>query len=648
MKKMILGLAAVLTMYAAKAQTSKDTIPGEDATITASKTWRKQTETGKVITIIDQKVIQTNLGKTTAELLQLQTGVTMVGANNALGTNQDIYIRGNGKVLFLLDGVPLYDASTIGNSFDVNSVALENLERIEILKGAHSTLYGSDAVAAVVNFITKKKTNKVAAKNVHLNAGSFGSYRASAGVYGNTEGIQYSAQYTFQNSKGFSTAKDTLGNQNFDKDDFTQHNLSTTINGKVDEKVTLGAQFQYSQYKAGIDAGAFKDDRDYTIKNLQLNAGVNAQFDLKKGKLFYAFSATQAARNYLNDSIHKTGFSYYSKEKYEGTSYFTELYLQHKLYHSLDLVAGVDHRWQNSNQDYLSVSSFGPYKTSIGKDSVKHRLSGAFASLLWKQKQFNLELGGRYNKHNLYGNNTTFTFNPSYNFNAVLKAFVNVSSAFKAPSLYQLFGPGVANRTLMAEKSLTSEVGLAYSKGNYTNRIVLFSRNIKNGIDYNLNTYSYFNNNTQKDYGVELENAYKTNKWNIQFNYAFVDGKVNTWKFQYDPLTWGYIITGDTTYNNLYRRPKHSANVLVQYMPTTKWVVGMSARIVGERTEGQFLAAPLLLKPYTTADLHIGYQLNTKCRFYGDVRNITNADYMDVRGFNTRPRNITFGMQFIF
>ncbi len=119
------------------------------------------------------------------------------GANNTLGTNQDVYMRGaaTGNTLILLDGIPVYDASTIANTFDINHLPLDNIERIEILKGAQSTLYGSDAVAGVIHIITRKQSNKPVSVFGTLAGGSFDTYKAVAGIQGNLAKTQYQFQY---------------------------------------------------------------------------------------------------------------------------------------------------------------------------------------------------------------------------------------------------------------------------------------------------------------------------------------------------------------------------------------------------------------------------------------------------------------------
>ena len=140
-----------------------------------------------------------------------------------MGTNQTVYMRGaaSGRTLILIDGIPINDGSTIDNSFDLNLLSLGNVERIEIDRGAQSTLYGSDAEAGLINIITTK--NDVA-KPLNVKAtvagGKFSTYRANAQVYGRVKKMSYNAGYSRLQTKGFSTAYDRTGTKAFDQDGY--------------------------------------------------------------------------------------------------------------------------------------------------------------------------------------------------------------------------------------------------------------------------------------------------------------------------------------------------------------------------------------------------------------------------------------------
>lgn len=631
----------------------KDTISAkslEEVVVTANKYPRKQNETGKVITVIGKDVLEKSTGRTVGDVLNQQAALIVIGSQNGLGFNQDLYLRGSGKVLLLLDGVPAYDASSIGTAFDLNQLSVDNIERIEILKGAQSTLYGSDAVAGVVNIITKKGGAKKIGGFINASTGSYGTFRGTVGLNGNIKAkFLYNVQYNHVNSRGFSSAYDSTGNKNFDKDGYTQNSISASGSLQIQKNLSIRLNGQYSHYTTDLDGNAFTDDKDFAANNMNYQAGLQAKYNAVKGAVYFNINANNIQRKYLNDSSDISGFSDYVQEKYLGNSLFYELYTQQPVGKRLEVVTGIDYRMQNSSQDYLSISSFGPYKTNIGRDSVKNNLFSAFASVLLKDiSGFYLEVGARFNKHSQYGSNTTYTFNPSYSINENWKAFINISSAFKAPSLYQLFGPGVANRTLEAEKSTTYEGGLQFQNKKLNVRAVYFYRNIKDGIDYNLETFSYFNNNKQKDKGVELEASFRLNKFSFTSNYSLVTGEVNTWKFSFDPNTFSYQANGDTSFNNLFRRPKHAFNATVGYQASKRWYTSISLRAIGKRFEGQFDAKPITLNSYYTVDIYAGYSALPGLHLFTDLRNITNQQFFDIRGYNSRRFNFMAGVRWLF
>src|SRR5258705_9173746 len=157
-QKFLLIITTLLAGLSAIAQTDTSSKAMEPVIITANKLPQKQRTTGKVITLISKEEIEKSAGKSLAQLLNEQAGITINGALNNQGTNQSLFMRGasSGRTLILLDGIPIYDPSVINNEFDLNLISLANVECIEICRGAQSTIYGSDAVAGIVNIITTK------------------------------------------------------------------------------------------------------------------------------------------------------------------------------------------------------------------------------------------------------------------------------------------------------------------------------------------------------------------------------------------------------------------------------------------------------------------------------------------------------------
>ena len=230
MKMKIFIAAAVLISSQLYAQ-SDSTKNLNEVVITATKFPIKQSLTGKVVTVITKEQLERNSGKSLTELLNIQAGIIVNGSANVLGTNQDVYVRGAaaGKTLILLDGIPVYDASGISGAFDLNFISVDQVERVEILKGSQSTLYGSDAIAAVINIISKKGGAKKINATASLSAGSYNTYKASVGVNGTVKNTNYNVQYTKLYSKGFSTAQDQTGTGNFDKDGMDEKDRKSVV-----------------------------------------------------------------------------------------------------------------------------------------------------------------------------------------------------------------------------------------------------------------------------------------------------------------------------------------------------------------------------------------------------------------------------------
>ncbi|HSC36661.1 MAG TPA: TonB-dependent receptor plug domain-containing protein, partial [Chitinophagaceae bacterium] len=208
----------------------------DEVVVTANKFPQKESTTGKVLTVISRETLERNTGRTIAQVLNEQAGLIVNGSQNVLGTNQTIYMRGAGSAntLVLIDGVPANDATGISSEFDINHFSIDQVERIEILKGAQSVLYGSDAVAGVINIITRKQvSNKPIGFNATAAGGSYGTYKGTAGISGKADIITYNAQYSRLKSDGFSAAYDNIGSQHYDNDGYQQDEGSLNVSAQA-------------------------------------------------------------------------------------------------------------------------------------------------------------------------------------------------------------------------------------------------------------------------------------------------------------------------------------------------------------------------------------------------------------------------------
>ncbi len=639
MKKKILLVTAVIIssqMYAQQDST-KQTL--DEVVVTATKTPIKQSQTGKVVSVIDQATLQRSAGKTLTEILNYQAGMFVNGANNTLGTNPDTYLRGaaSGNTLILMDGIPVSDPSLINNSFDLNSINPAQVERIEILKGAQSTLWGSDAVAGVINIITKKGGVNKVSPTAGISYGSYRTFRANTGINGKLNRFTYNLNYNHISSGGFSSAHDSSGTKGFDKDGFTQNSFQANLGYAITPKFSVTGMTNYGKYTTDLDAGAFSDDKDFIGRNTSFVNSVGMAYKTAKTTINFTNTLINAKRLLDDDSASIGGFSKFARGNYKGHSFVSELFGNFNLINKLSFVGGLQYLDQKTDQSYFSLSSYGPYNPlPLSSDSAKTNNISAYASLnLLDLKGFNIEAGIRYNHHNIYGSNTTYSFNPSYNIDENTRVFLNISSAYKVPSLYQLYDFDAGNKKLKPEESNNYELGVQSLTNNKKNslRLVAFKRNITNLIVYYTSPSwdnEYINRDKQNDYGFEVESNIAVGKsGNWINNITYVDGEGET---------------ENVKIKNFYRRPNFTFNSTLNLQPVKGLTLMPSFRFVGSRLKGEYDAGPNSMPQYYTVDFYTAYNFTKQFRAFVDCRNITNQKYFDITGYNSRQSNFIVGV----
>lgn len=593
--------------------------------VTATKFPKSQVETGKVLTVIDEAQLTKSEGKDISQLLNEQVGLIINGANSNTGKDKSVYLRGASTkyTLILIDGIPISDPSGVGGAFDLRMLPIDQVERIEILKGSQSTLYGTDAIAGVVNIITKRKGDKPFGASALASYGSYNTWKANVGVNGSTSAFDYNLSYTRFQTDGISEAKDPDNTGTFDDDGYTQNAVQLNLGISPTENLSLRPFIRYSDFDGKYDGGAFVDDNTAVFTSSFLNYGLSGQYKLGKGSanLLYSHSTT--------DRTYKSAFGTYP---YEGNFDNAEVFVNHDLGQYFQILAGLNYQYQKMNVDdpalsYRYVNITSPYVSLFLND-----LQG-----------FSMEVGGRYNDHSTFGNAFTYSINPSYLINNQLKIFANYSTGFKAPTLSELYGPWGANDKLQPEESESPEAGVQYigKNGKFDVRATFYKRKIKNVITTSSVTYAYINLNEQNDKGFEIEPTVKVNDHiTVKAFYAYVTGDVTT----------KTLDDRDTTYNNLLRRPEHSIGINIGYQVTPSLFVSVNYKTFSERKDSFFdnndySTSLVSLSAYQLLDCYVDYSfLNGKVKLFADVKNILNQDYMEVYGYNTMRFNINAGL----
>lgn len=654
MKKNLFVLAAVIISNQLSAQ-NKDTAATslDEVVITANKYPNKTSLTGKVVTIITRQQIEQSGARDLSQVLTLQTGLYTGGANSNTGKDKSIYLRG-GRIdhtLITIDGVPVYDPSGIGSNFDIRNLSLNTVERIEILKGSQSTLYGSDAIAGVINIITRKPLQKAAGGDMVLSYGSNDNFKGQTNISGRRGNIDYTAGYSYEHTRGINETVNNTNNPITDRDGYTQQSLQLKLGIKVLPKWKAQPFFRYGKINGDIDQGAFTDELDYTYTQKSWQTGLRNEIELGKTKLTLLYQYNNIDRSYTDDSVKsRNGFDTWSNGSYKGHEHFVDAFVHTSLSGSLKWTTGLDFRASQSDQLYKSIGFFGPYSTEYGADSLRQHQLGIYSALNWNSRQgLNIEAGGRVNIHSEYGSKMVFNLNPSWLINNKWKLFANLSSGFRTPSLYQLFSE-YGNPELKPESAVTGEAGLQYfsKQPGFTGRITGFVRNVKDVIFFYYNPLTfqsqYINQDKQKDHGLELEAGYSFKKGvSIRAWYTYVTGEITTQR-----------AGKDTTYFNLLRRPKSSAGISVSWKLNSRLQVNSNLLLVGKREDAYFdnntfSTVSVTLKSYALWDLYTEYAFpKQKLKLFADLRNITHSKYTEVSGFNSLGFNAYGGLRFAF
>lgn len=655
---LIAGCAMILSATTVNGQqydTTKVALLNE-VIVTATRNEKNLNDIGRSISVITTNDIKNSGAITVSELLNREEGFYIVGAQQNPGSLNSISTRGanNSHTVIMIDGVRISDPSSTDNSLDLSELSLANVERIEVVRGSHSTLYGSSAIGGVINIITGKNNQT---PGIHIDADIQGGVfhkNGSIGTenfllnYTHKTGFYVNAEIFNSISKGFNSTVDTITNPNTYKhpdmsDGFKKKDLIGKIGYKKNNLDIYGAYKRINQ-DLDIDDGAFSDDENYTTnfnRNL-FTYGASYKFNEKFSVRFNG-GMSDLVRKAIDDSsqIDAAGHTdkSYFRGKYSGSLSNNELQTNYNVKGLQLVVGGGSYKETMSAQTYYFSDRWGVYESESNLDSldINTTTSAAFihADLngeLFNEslKSFSLGLGARFLNHSTFGSTLTYEINPSVKINENSLLYLSYSTGFNAPSLYQLYSPekdyssGITrgNKTLKPEESSSWELGVKQKVNNYLWWSVSYFKTIvKNNIDYiylwnknqEINSLSYLdyfgdtyiNLGKQTNRGIEFSIHSKvSDKLTISGNFSLVNGKLaynpdnidnaHTQGNHIQLYSNGAFISKETESVGLVRRP-NTGNINLTYLPSKKIVLMMNLKYVGTRNDVYYDAA---LGPY--------------------------------------------------
>jgi vitamin B12 transporter len=602
--------------------------------VTATRTEQPKLELASSTTLMSFEDLKKAGKETAADALAAVPGLDVV-QNGGPGKTADIFIRGANSehTLVMMDGVEVNDPMSPGRTFDFGHLNLDNIDRIEIVRGPQSTLYGSDAMGGVINIITKKGKGKPRGF-ISAETGSYSTFREAAGVNGGTDTVNYSLEISRFDSKGFSESGEKYGNT--EKDGYKNTTLSGRIGFKPAKNLELNLISRYITARNHLDnfAGAGGDDPNYITDARQFLLAADSRLSLLKGKWGQrlGISYNNMRRDLTNPTDQFQPFD--SQEGlYKGRIF--KIDWQHNLYlHPTSTVtAGIEYQMEWGESTYSWESLWGPGESSFPGKSA--RTTGFYLQDSIKiQDTFFMTLGIRFDHHDRFGTETTYRIAPALLLESGTKLKATYGTGFKAPSLYQLYAPATAwglvgNQNLEPEKCKGWDIGIEQFLFNdrLTLSFTYFQNNFEDLILYDF-IQGYININQADTKGFEIfMSAGPLKNLTINGSYTYTDAKDKE--------------TGE----QLLRRPKHKANLTFNLRLFKKTNVNLFIIHVGKRLD--LFPYPTITEAaaYTLFNLAASYQLSKNIEVFGRVDNLFGEDYEAVLGYGTPGRSAYIGIK---
>ena len=577
----------------------------------------------KPVIVIDQEEIRREVTDDLSILLDRQVGLNVVSALSNPAKDKSIFLQGaSGEfTLILIDGVPLTDPSGIGGTFDIRSISLSQIDKIEILKGGQSTLYGSDAIAGVINLITKSSYEDEIKGQINASIGSYSTYNVGANLnIPLSSRVNVGVDGSFAGSDGISEALDE-NNDGFDKDGFNRTAFSANVDWKLTDQITINPFLRSSSFDGDFDGGSFTDSEDtYTTDWLQ--TGLFAKYQSNKTTINATYSFNKTDRTF------DTSFGI---SDFNGRFSNIDIYGHTPLSDQLDFTFGINQQSfktveEDPNIDDADANIFSPYASLAFRPSLSTLL----------------ELGVRFNNHSDYGSNFNYSLGASNWLSENVKIFAYWATSFKSPNLFQLFGQFGANPDLNPQTGQTLNAGLSFKDAGPFDLIDLsvFDRSVDNLIIFDFND-GFQNIPSQHDQGLEISLSSSSKQVQFGLSYAYLFGELDD-------------LTGSDPVENLIRRPKHRINTSIGYKYRNNNQIRFSMKYAGEREDAffnttTFATDMVTLESYWIGNLYGDYTLESpNVTFYGEVKNLFDTDFQEVAGFSTLGRNINVGLRLNF
>jgi vitamin B12 transporter len=645
-KVFLVVMAAMLSSNGLLGAETLNSFTGEEVVVTATKTLNSISNAGGAsVTVITADDIKASGKGTVEDLLRGVAGID-VTSNGGAGSMTSLFIRGGDakNTLVLIDGVPVNDPSTTNRTANLANLTLDNVEKIEVVRGSLSVLYGSNATAGVINILTKKGSGP---GKVHagLEGGAYGTTKIYGGLSGKTEKSGYSISLARIHSDGFSFADDRNpliphnGNTS-EKDGYKNTTFSGSYSYDLSSTMVLETLFRYtdSTVKYDDNGNGYTGDRFNT--NMVTWASDPAPYGLKE---------------LHNDSRHYVGRIAIKKTaKLLTSTFFVQFTDENRSDFNNDGVKTTNYSggmneagWQGDlNVTGSNILTFG--LSGKNESMTYHDYEwgspvidkGVRSGNIWLQDQWSISdakvvAGLRYEDYQTFGSKVTGRIAPSYKVgNTLLKA--SYGTGFLAPSLYQLYSD-YGSVLLKPEESKGWDAGVEHRlRENLRGGITWFSSIYDNRIDFDMATWKY----------SQLGGESKTRGIESFIEWQPIDGMQLAMNYTHNK-------TEDPYGAQFVRRPENKASISGRYRISKATALCANMQWVDERKEVASArdsnGNPVgTLPSYFLLNLSGSYSLSDKVELYGRIDNVLDKWYEEAWGYATAGRSAYAGVKVTF
>jgi vitamin B12 transporter len=598
--------------------------PEKEIVVTANGNRTQRKETGQAITVIDAETLKTSQTASISDILRTVPSIA-IARNGGVGSQTSIFIRGgeSSQTLMLIDGVRINDPSSPNAAFDFGALLTGNIDRVEVLRGPNSVIWGSQAIGGVVSVRTIEPTDSFTA-NTLAEVGSYGTAQARANIAGTSGIFTGSVGAGYYRTDGISAL--SAGTE---KDGYKNFAANGKLKVNFSDAFGLDLRGYYNKGRVEFDDpfGASLDTLPVTHNEQFIGyVGVNSILFDDRLKSRLSYSRTDISRIGSEPNV-PSGNVNYNINRLKGT---IDRFEYHGIFDIVDAATlnfGIEHERIFARQ-FFPLAFGGPQL-----DSAKNTVTSGFGQLTLRPVQgLTLTGGVRYDDYSVYGGQTTFGANFAYtpnNGNTVIRG--TYAEGFRAPTLTEALFPG-ANPALKPETAKSYDLGIEHSflNGRATASATYFRRNSNNTITFSFVSFQSENIARTRAEGIELGLSLRpSDTLTIGAHYSLVDAISRS---------------PDTSFGKqLARRPKDSASFVIDWKSPWGLALGSTLTLTGDSFNN--LANTVRLDGFALASLRASYPVTDRFELFGRVENLFDAQYETVRGYGTLGRNAYVGVR---